>query len=344
MTQPRTRASKLSALLEVVGLFVLGPSLAGHIWEWRGRSLGTVLGSALGSTPPDWVAASAGWLETMGIYHACLLLPALALGWWRRRAGPHDYGLTLAGEPASRLVGIGVLGFALVGLGFLLLGLARNAFSLGPHPGLLGAYVDQPWPPGFWLFLAVASVGFQPFMEDVFFRGYAQTRLEEAYGGVGAVVIVSALLALGHNQYHQLTLMSVGTILAMLLFNIGLGFLYLKYRSLLPVTVLHGLANMPSKGLYQWLQLGVMLLVLVLFRREWLGAAAELLDALRAKGWKTACLAASGAATVAAVAGTMWPDVLVPLMGVGLVVAVVIAAREPRPFSARRHAAQPQRR
>lgn len=315
---------KVTALLEIVGVFVVGGFLASQIETWRGRSLGTVLESALKTTPPDWVAASVGWLEVMSIRHACFLLPAFALGWWRREAGPKYYGLTTSGHPVSRLLAIGVVAFALVGLVVLLLNLSRQVFSLGPHPGLLSTFLTQPWPAEFWLFLAVASFGFQPLMEEVFFRGYMQTRLEEAYGGVGAIVIVSMLAALGHNQYHHLTLMSVGAILLVLLLNVAVGYLYWKYRSLFPAVLVHGLVNIPAKGVFEWIELGVLLAVLVFFRREWVAGARELFGAMRVPGWKRACLGAGALATIASIGFASSPRATTLLAGIGLVVALAI--------------------
>lgn len=319
---------KLSALFEVVGVFVLGNFLAGQIGTWRGRSLGEVLQPALQSTPPDWVAASRGWLEIMGINYACLLLPAIMLGWWRRRTKPAYYGLTRSGHPVSHLALVGLAAVSLVGLGFPLLNFARQVFSLGPHPGLLDSFMNQPWTLEFWLFLSVASFGFQPMIEELFFRGYLQTRLEEAYGSMGAIAIVSVLVALGHNQYHQLTVMGVGTIAALLIFNVGVGFVYWRYRSLLPTVIMHGLINLPTKGYYEWIALGTTLVLLVVFRRAWLTEVRKLFDALRATGWKAQSLFAALLIAGASIGFETSPRLFAALATLGLLAALLIEARD----------------
>jgi membrane protease YdiL (CAAX protease family) len=317
---------KLSAILEVLGLYVLGSFLAAQIESWRGQSFGAMLQSALQSNPPDWVAASKGWLEFLGLRYACLLVPALILGWWRRKAGRTYYGLTRSGHSVGSLVGIGLLGFAVVGTGFLLLDVARQVFSLGLHPGLLGRYIDQPWTWEFWLFLAVASFGFQPAIEELFYRAYAQTRLTEAYGGAGAIVIVSALNALGHNQYHQLTFMGVATILLVLGLNIGIGYIYWRYRSLLPCIIIHGLVNVPAIGVYEQIELAALLVVLIVFRRQLLGRLRDFCDALRVNGWAIPALIAAAIASAASIGFQTSPRRFAALAALGLVVAISIPA------------------
>lgn len=320
-------ALKLSALLEVVGVFVLGNFLALQIEAWRGRSFGGMLQDALASNPPDWVAASSGWLEIVGIRYACLLLPALMLGWWRGKAGRTYYGLTRSGLLGGSVLGIGVVGGSVLVIGFLLLDLARQAFSLGPHPGLLGPYLDQPWSPAFWLFLFVASFGFQPVVEDLFYRGYLQTRLAEAYGGPGAIAIVGVLVALGHNQYHQLTVLGVGAIVLLLVFNLGLGLIYWRTRSLLPGMIIHGLVNVPSQGIYERIEVGVMLVVLVLFHRQWVGPLREFFGVARRPGWKLSAICAALLAAGVSLGFETSPRIFVAIATLGLVAALVVEAR-----------------
>lgn len=315
---------KLAALFEVVGVYVAGNFLAGQIESWRGRSFEAMLQAALKSNPPDWVAASSGWLEVVGIRYACLLIPAGILGWWRRKADRTYYGLTRSGHPGGSLFGIGLVGFSLLGLGVLLLDLARQVFSFGLHPGLLGRYLHQPWTTEFWLFLVVASFGFQAVIEELFYRAYVQTRLTEAYGVPGAIAIVSALSALGHNQYHQLTVMGAAAILLVLVFNVGVGYVYWRYRSLLPCIIIHGLINVPAKGVYEWLEVGAMIVLLILFRRQWISQLREFSDAMRRKDWKVQALAASLLAAGVSIGFDTSPRLFAALAALGLVMAVSI--------------------
>lgn len=319
---------KLAALFEVVGVYLVGSFLAGQIESWRGRSFGEMLQAALKSNPPDWMAASSGWLEVVGIRYACLLIPAVILGWWRRKAGRTYYGLTRSGQSGRSLVGIGLVGFSLLGLGVLLLDLARQVFSLGLHPGLLGRYLHQPWTSEFWLFLLVASFGFQQVIEELFYRGYVQTRLAEAYGGPGAIAIVSVLNALGHNQYHQLTMMGAAAILLVLVFNVGVGYIYWRYRSLLPCIIIHGLINVPAKGVYEWLEVGAMIVLLLLFRRQWISQLREFFDVMRRMDWKIQTLAAALLAAGASIGLQTSPRLFAALAALGLVMAVSVEVHD----------------
>ncbi len=322
--------SKMAALLEVLGVFIAGNFTASYLGPLMGIDpLGSLFQSAFKTTDPDFIALSVGWMQLMCVQYACLLPPAFAIGWWRRRLRLSHYGVTTAGQSVWLLVFFGLIIFALVALPLKLLWVAQQLFPLGPRPAYW-ALLDKSWTASFWLFLAVSSFVFTPILEELFFRGYCQTRLEEDFGGIGAIVIVALFMTLGHDQYHQLNILSVGTIIGLIPLSLGIGYVYWRSRSLIPAMVLHAAVNVPTKGIYSFLLPAVMVIVLILFRQRWLAAAKTFYQEWLGRGWKRAAFVAAMLATAVVVGFERWRGVFVPLGFLGLVVALFIEFRRQR--------------
>ena len=142
-------ASKLAALLEVMGVFIAGNFAIGYLKPLIGLTpLGSLIQSGITSAEPDYIALSVGAFESLCFQYACLLLPAFAIGWWRRRLMPRNYGITRAGQPVMHLIAIGLLCFALVALPSQLLWVARPIYQV---------LLAKSWTLSFWLFFAVVS-------------------------------------------------------------------------------------------------------------------------------------------------------------------------------------------
>ncbi len=254
---------KLIALLEIVGVLVVGSFIASLI-------LGQldIEPMDVRAARPDFFALSVSWLQTSSVIYGCMLVPAFLLGWSRRRWRPSDYGVTRAGRPVLTLVGVGLLAFVVVALPMKLLLIANEFTKLGARPPIWALF-NNDWTLSFWVFNAVANLAFQPALEELFYRGYCQTRLEEEFGGGGAILIVSLFTVLAHNQYHHLDILNIGTIVLVLPAVIGMGYLYWRTRSLIPGFVLHSAVNFATKGNYLFVLTAAMLIELIWFRRLW---------------------------------------------------------------------------
>jgi hypothetical protein len=179
------------------------------------------------------------------------------------------------------------------------------------------------------LFFAVGSFVIPPLIEELFFRGYCQSRLEEDFGGVSAVVIAALFFVFSHGQYHQASILSVATMLCMVPMALGIGYVYLRTRSLVPCIVLHAALNFPTKGIYDIVLPVVMVVAVVVFWRHWLRAVSD---------FGTQMLGADARATVGGVVGAVavalgfqwWPGVLIPVGLSGLAVALFLEYRERR--------------
>jgi membrane protease YdiL (CAAX protease family) len=272
------------------------------------------------------------FLQNMLVQYVCLLPPAFAMGWWRRRLKPRHYGVARAGKPVLELAGLGLVAFALVAMPSKLLWVAHRFLPLG-EGSPIWILLDKSWTPSFWLFIVVVSVVLGPVLEELFYRGYCQTRLEEDFEGSGAIVIVTLFITLGHNQYHHLSVLSIGTIFGLILLNLGMGYVYWRTRSLIPAIVLHAAVNVPTKGIYDFLVPAAMVVILILFRRTWVNMVRDFCRLMGGKGWKRAALLGSVPAVGAVFGFESWPEVFVPLgfLGLGVTLVMLFFQRSQQP-------------
>jgi len=308
-------------------VFVAGHTAASYLAQWlEVGSLGPMLESALKAPEPDLVPLTWVLFQALAIQYGCLLPLAFGISWWRRWRTVSRCGLTMAGQSLPSLVVVGLLGFCLVALPFKVLWIVQQHVSLGAG-SFWWALFAKSWTPSFWLFFAVGSFVLVPIIEELFFRGYCQSRLEEGFGGASAVIITALLFVFTHGQYHQPSILSVTTMLCMVPMALGIGYVYLRTRSLVPCIVLHAALNFPTKGIYDFVLPVVMVLALVVFRQYWLRAVRDFgrqmlgIDAL-------ATLVGTLCAVAVAVGFQVWPGVFLPLALGGLAVALFLEYRE----------------
>ena len=315
---------KVAAVLEIAGVLVAGNVIAFKLIPLLGiKPIGPAFESALSAAKPDFVSLSTLFFLTKAVQYGCLLMLAFAVGWWRRRLGPRHYGVTTAGQPVRNLVVTGIVAFALVAFPVKILWLARRFLPLG-EGSPFWALLEKDWTWSFWLIMAVASFAFQPVIEELLFRGYCQTRLEEDFGGIGAVFVGALFFVLGHDQYHHLSVMSLGTIITLTLSALGLGFVYWRTRSLVPGVIFHAALNVPTKGIYDFLLPAAMLAVVVCFRQAWLNWLADFGQQAATKGWRTAAVLGTVLLSGMMFGFERWQNVFAPVALLGLVAALVL--------------------
>jgi hypothetical protein len=205
---------------------------------------------------------------------------------------------------------------------------ARQFLPLGSQTGILAPFLGGSWSPEFWVFLAVASFAFNQALEELFFRGYCQTRLTEAFGGPGAILIVTCFLTLAHDQYHNLTLGNVVSILSLVLVNAGIGMVFWRTGSLLPGVIVHGLTNLPTKGAYSYAMLTAVLIGIVAGRKQLADLLRQLFKGIAAIPAPLACLAGTILAVVAGIGFGRAPGAAAAIAAVGLAIAVGVAIRQ----------------
>lgn len=280
---------RTAALLEVLGVTAAGPLLTSLIA--RRLSIPNPLETLrVDTTGPD-LLVGAGWMFLiLMIQYAGWFLLVVPLGWWRRRQGPADYGLTRAGIAWPRLGLIAIAAAALCAWPIL-------AFTLAhPNPGdqttpWRQALFTMPLTWQYFVFTAVASWALVPVLEETFFRGYVLRRLEEDWGSGPAIVGSACLFTFSHSQYLVLNGYNIGILAAIIVFALALGVSFVVTRSIIPGVAAHVLINFPIRG--PWLQ-GLVLAAAILI---------ALFLARRAIGWTQLALRGTAARALAALAG-----------------------------------------
>ncbi|MFX1245216.1 MAG: lysostaphin resistance A-like protein [Promethearchaeota archaeon] len=237
---------RIAAITEVTGLYLIFGTLALLVLLFSGVDFGAVIPSG---PNPDYLGASFTLLIILLIQYAFLLIPAFLIGWWHRRRPVKSYGVTRNSRPVIRLVLFGVVGFALGDLVFKLVKWAQLYLPfLGPIPPTQPWILTADWTHwGFWLYMAIGSFVLVPILEELFFRGYLQTRLAEDFGGPTAVLISSSIFTFGHAQFLFLSFFGISSVIAAFIGSLIFGYLYYRTKSLIPSILMHMLANIPLR-------------------------------------------------------------------------------------------------
>jgi len=288
-TQQRALASwqgRLAALFEVTGVYIVGVLLGAIIGRLIGmQNFGALLKAASADPQPDfsllaWVAA-----QNLILQYVCLLGIAFLIGWWHRKRRLAAYGLTTAEHSLPYHVVAGIVLFAVASLPVVVLFLVNKYYPLGPgadHWVLL----QREWTPAFWLFMAVGSYGLVPVVEELFFRGYLQTRLTEDFGPLAAILITAVTFALSHGQYRKLSVLAIGMLVTILIEAICIGYVFYRTKSLLAPIICHAIGNIPNSLLLPTRRLAdfliplLMLVVVYLFRKQIAAYLRQLYQAL----------------------------------------------------------------
>lgn len=261
---------KAAAILEVFGIYAAGQLVA--------FILATILGIPLynpitdltaQSTPPELQQITLKLLGVLFVQYAGWFIPIFFVGWWYRQRKPKQYGLTLSSLPLKFYIVAGVILFSFSELPTQILSLLNTLYPLGEQTAWREAIYQISWNSlEFWLLMAVGSFGLIPILEELFYRGYVQTRLEEDFGAPTAILATTVLFALSHSQYYILNAYNLGMLAAIIFSTIAFGYLFYRTRSLLITIIPHILINIPVKGVLQWVLPVLMLIVCILAWKE----------------------------------------------------------------------------
>jgi membrane protease YdiL (CAAX protease family) len=227
-------------------VYALGLLLGGLVVQLAGLSLANPLQALAADPQADLLGLARDTAAILGLQYAGILLPALALGWWHRRRPLRAYGLRTAGQPLPRLLLAGLVLFAVSGLPILLLELLGRVVPLGPRTEFQEAIYARAWDLPFWVFLAVGSFGLVPIVEELFYRGYVQTRLAEDFGAPAAIVVTAAFFTFSHGQYYlEPSPRNALQLVSLLFAALAWGYLFYRSGSLLVPILAHVLVNVP---------------------------------------------------------------------------------------------------
>lgn len=272
------RRRQVAALLEVLGVYCGGQLLGVLLASLVGVELRNPLQDVTATTTPAQLGTIAVDLFVILFFqYAGWLLLAFAIGWWHRRRKPAQYGISTGGRSVPVLIGLGVVLFSFSELPAKILEVVAQSVDLGPGVPWREAIFEMSWSsPQFWALMFVGSFGLIPILEELFYRGYCQTRLEEDFGAPAAILGTAALFSFSHSQYLTLSPLNLSTMAALVFGAIVWGYAFYRTRSLLVVMVAHALVNLPLYGIWVWIAPVAMLAVLLLARKV---LAAELPEA-----------------------------------------------------------------
>jgi membrane protease YdiL (CAAX protease family) len=326
--RPSRWQRRLAALLEVVGVFVIGTLLARL--ASRGLDLGPANLRALEpGVEPDFVRLSWSAGVNLLLRYGLVLGLAFAVGWWHRRRHLSEYGVTTAGRSPREHVGIAVLLFAVVGILPMLLKLLPEFLPMGRAPQHW-ALIESVRSPGMWLYLFVGSFGLVPIAEELLARGYIQSRLAEDFGPSAAILITAVFFTFSHTQYFISSLIGVGMLVSLFIASVAGGYVRHRTGSLLPVIIAHALGNLPFRGWLEPTILGVMVLLVALRGRVIYGYAVRLWQEVMVRDAVLAAVA--GVLVLAAVlAQVLLAPILLPVSAtIALGAALALEFREKR--------------
>lgn len=317
---------RVAALLELVGVFVAGTVIARLIARAIGLDGGGLRDAEPGASV-DYLTLAWTTGANLLLRYGVILGLAFILGWCYRRQRLSSYGVSAAGLPARVHIAIAVVLFAAGGFLPKLLVFLKDHVPLGRGPrhwDLIATGDSFP----FWVYMAVASFGLVPVVEELFFRGYVQTRLTDTFGGPAAIVMTALLFTLSHRQYFIPSILGIGMLVSLFVAALLASYVRHRFQSLLPAVLAHALGNVPIRGMLQVVLLVSMAIVLVLARRHLRLRARELAAFIRTRAVLAGSLITVGVVVVVLLIATLGRTALLLFGGLALTAAIVLARNE----------------
>ena len=329
---------KVAAILEVFGIYAAGQLVAFILAKVLGIPLyNPITDITLQSTPLELRQITLKLLGVLFVQYAGWFLPIFLVGWWYRRRKPKQYGLTLSSKPIKWYLIAGVILFALSELPTRALTLLNTIHPLGAQTAWRETIFNMSWNSlEFWLLMGVGSFGLIPILEELFYRGYVQTRLEEDLGAPTAILATAVLFTLSHSQYYILNAYNLGMLATILFSAILWGYLFYRTRSLLVTIIPHILVNIPVRGVIEWVLPVLMLFVCILAWKEIRKHLSDLIQFLRDTPYKWQTLTVILVVALFAIGYALFGDIVILLGIVFFVSALILEALDKR--QARAHA------
>ncbi|MCC2617288.1 CPBP family intramembrane metalloprotease [Aestuariibacter halophilus] len=252
----KTRPGQLASLAEILAVFFVGSMLSSVLFQLAGIQGHPLM--ALTGEAPDLFAISRDLFDILMLQNAGWWVLILLFGWAFRRSFVADMGGSLRGHSLLWLVGLGCVGWALGDLPNKVLWVLDAEFDLGTSVPWREALIHGEKTAGWWTLMAVGSFGLIPVVEEIFWRGFVQARLQHSFPPAVAIIGAAAMFTLSHAQYHQLDGYHVATILALFFNACVIGWLFYRSGSLVPVIVMHALLNFPTDGAMTYVVIAVM--------------------------------------------------------------------------------------
>jgi membrane protease YdiL (CAAX protease family) len=269
--------------------------------------------------------------QALSIQYAGIGLLAAGILLARHELSPARLGWTRNGHSISSLMSAGgVLGCLLAAFSLALF-LADARWDLGRTETWREALLNAPQTWDYWILMAVIGYALVPVLEEAFYRGVLQSRLQQSMPPATSILLSSTVFALSHVQYRDPSPFNLATLLTVFVAALVLGWLFWRTGSLLPGIVLHAILNLPPQhGRAGLAVLGAFLAILVVTRRRWLAQLGEVGSLLWSQGRERAHRVALLVTVVFGLSLTWMPAIATSAALVMLASGLVAAGRAGR--------------
>ena len=312
---------RYAGIFEVAAVFLVGSLLANVFLQMAGIVSHPF--AALTQENPDMFQIGLDIGQILLLQHVGFFLLAIIFTFSQRQHILNDRGFTLSGYSVALLIGIGVVGWAAGDFVNKILWILDAEFELGQAVPWREALFNAEQSPGWWFLLFVGSFGLVPILEEIFWRGYVQSRLQQFLSPTAAIVLTATMFTFSHSQYHHLDLYHISTIIGVFINSLVIGWLFHKTRSLVPVIVMHALLNFPVFGIWSYVVLALMSVVIALY---WLPIKQQCMEAtgyLKAHGLTILDMAGALLLALIMLSLSQWPTHFMLLAAVTMVLAVI---------------------
>lgn len=190
---------------------------------------------------------------------------AYLIGRWHRNRSLGEYGVSKGRGSLGSYLALGIVAGLIVG--FLSDFIVQVDIYTNGSTDLVASANIGRGSLGFWVLAAASGFVLPPILEELWMRGYAQTRLGEDYG-VGTSIWFSAFIfGFSHTHFIQPDLLNIGTLISIVISGLVLGYLFYATGSLIPPILAHAVINLFATGPEMPIVLGgTILLAVVLWR------------------------------------------------------------------------------
>jgi membrane protease YdiL (CAAX protease family) len=272
---PATKTNRWIAILEICGIYMTGQLIAFILLQIMGIQIVNPLDTLRENPNADMLEMSKSLALILIAQYAGIMIPAMAIGWWHRKRTLSAYGfqaknpILCAKRPILGNILTGIVLFSVSELPAKILTAVDHVLPMGAKATTQLIAFSSDWSNyKFWIFMAVGSFVLIPLVEELFFRGYVQTRLAEDYGAPTAILVTAMFFMFSHGQYYEtLSPWTVGMIMTGVFSALAWGYVFYKTRSLIAPIVAHVLINFPVSGAADYILPVAMAILVVVFRK-----------------------------------------------------------------------------
>ncbi len=338
--RPSKWTRRLTALLEICGVYMVGQLIAFIFIQLLGIEVPNPMEVLRTNPNADLLEMSRTLALILLLQYGGIMIPAFGIGWWYRRRKLSDYGFS-KGQPMLQTtkqsilhqILIGVVLFAVAELPYKLLIVLDHLIPLGTKAVTQELVYGMDWSNyKFWVFMAVGSFLLIPIVEELFYRGYVQTRLAEDFDAPTAILVTALFFNFSHGQYYlTLSPWTIGVLLTGLFSALAWGYVFYRTRSLIATMAAHAIVNFPLRGAADFILPILMIFIVVIYRKQIIEAIRAFMEMFKSDVLSKTGIIVSGIFIILfAVVVTLAEDMALLFGVLALILALVLEFVEKR--------------